>query len=150
MGDVPAVEEFDLGVPQKGAKEGYLQTFFNNRMQIAHTIMQMQGVTDFRIEVMTMFIISGITDEAKRNEIVAELEKDLDAIKNGPGDMDEKGRRILMRCMKAMGDVSSWFDAFMGITHRLSVGIGGVPFWKLPGGEDYEPDQDPTKCEQSG
>lgn len=147
MGDVMSVEEFDLGVPQKGAKEGYLQTFFNNRMQIAHTIMQMQGVTDFRIEVMTMFVISGITDAKKRKAITDELENDLEAIKSGGGDMDERGRRILMRCMKAMGDVSSWFDEFMGITHRLSVGIGGTPFWKLPGGEEYEPDENAPKCE---
>lgn len=146
MSEPQSIEEFDLGVPQKGAKDGYLIAFFNNRMQMANTILQMQGITDFKVEIMTLFMISGITDENDRNIIWNHFEDTINKIRDGGGDMDEKGRKIAQECMKTQGKVSSWYDKHMGITHRLSIGIGGKPFWLQPGGEDYvEPSKDSGK-----
>lgn len=131
------IEDFDFGTPQRGTKEGYLTTFFNNRMHVAHLITQYQGISDIRIQIMTMYLISTITDDTERKKLSDAFQSDLEAVE-GEKTAEKRALKANRVCMEYMGKVSSWYDEFLGITHRLTFGMGGIPFWLKPGGEEKD------------
>lgn len=114
--------EFDR--PTRGSKDGYLQLYFVSRQQLGRIISDPdQSSTDHRIVTYTKFLISSITDDDIRGAV---KEKYLNLIKETKEkDMDNEQRHeeLINACMEILGDVNAFYDEFLGISHRLRVGI---------------------------
>lgn len=128
----------DLGAPMRGSKDGYLQHFFISRQIFNQKLATATSIRDPFISLNTDFIISSVTDESaradlhkKKKEYYNEIIKDL-----GTGDPseEEKAQALAEACMKVLGDVTSWFDEFLAITHTQTYGVCGVQ----PGEEEDE------------
>ncbi|HOB44227.1 MAG TPA: hypothetical protein PKV78_13600 [Methanoculleus thermophilus] len=111
----------DLGIPTRGSKEGYLGLYFISRQQLGNIIGNLQGVTDQRLEIFTRFMISSITDRETREELLEKLNEELEKARD-LRDVEERGRAAMVAYMDVIGDVTEWYDEFLGITHRLVIG----------------------------
>jgi hypothetical protein len=121
--------EFSEGVitldkPQRGAKDGYLQLFFVSRQQMGRIISDAEGgVTDNRIVTYTKYLISSITDDTIRKTVMTVYKERLDAIKKQKDLGNEaKFEQIMDVSMEILGDVTAFYDEFLGITHRVRIG----------------------------
>lgn len=113
-----------LDKPQRGAKDGYLQLFFVSRQQMGRIISdENTGVTDHRIVTYTKYLISSITDDEIRFTIMKKYKENLAEIKQRPIDNQAKFGEIVDVSMEILGDVTAFYDEFLGITHRLKLGV---------------------------
>ena len=122
-------EDITLEKPQRGSKDGYLQAFFNASQQMNRIIAESNGIADFRFRLYTLKMIAGITDDKIRKEMFDFFEQELNNILNMKDDegrplsTDERNQKIADFCCGEMqGHIVAWYDQFMGITHRLSLG----------------------------
>lgn len=113
----------EMNTPQRGSKDGYLQLFFLSRQQLGRIIENMQAVTDPRIVVYTRFMISSITDDTLRADAEDLFEEELVKIEKLEISNDKKGEMRLQLCMQIQGDIVAFYDQFLGISHRLRVGL---------------------------
>lgn len=114
-----------LDKPQRGAKDGYLQLFFISRQQMGRIISdEYGGATDYRIVTYTKYLISSITDDTIRANVMEKYKTTLDKIKNKNIDNQAKFDEIVDASMDVLGDVTAFYDEFLGVTHRLRVGVG--------------------------
>lgn len=126
----------DLGAPLRGGKDGYLQSYFMARQIFAQMLATTGTIKDPRISIYTDFLISMITDREDREQIYAQKSQYFKENLNGLADPseDEKAQATAEACMKVLGDVTSWFDEFLAITHRQTYGVCGIQ----PGEEEDE------------
>ena len=115
--------ELTLGTPKRGAKEGYLMLFFSARASLGNIIAQMEDATDPRFLMFTKFLISSITDDDIRDVIWKKLEKKLQEIDAGAGTNEDKAKKRNDFCMEILGDVTAFYDEFMGISHTIRIGL---------------------------
>jgi hypothetical protein len=122
--DFSGGEQIVLEKPERGAKDGYLQSFFRARDQMGRLIAEGNGYTDPRIRLYMLNMISGITDDTIRENAFEIFDKEIKKINETVGlSADEKQQEIANFCCgKMMGHVIAWYDQFMGITHRLRLG----------------------------
>jgi len=111
----------DLGIPTRGAKEGYLGLYFASRQQLGVVIGNLQGVSDRRLEVFTRFMISGVTDREVRDKMRTRLNELLKEAGDRQ-DAEDRARAAIAAYMEVLGEVTEWYDDFLGITHRLVIG----------------------------
>ena len=113
-----------LDKPQRGAKDGYLQLFFVSRQQMGRIISdENTGVTDHRIVTYTKYLISSITDDEIRFTIMKKYKDGLLEIKHKPENNEVKFGEVVDLSMEVLGDVTAFYDEFLGITHRLKLGV---------------------------
>lgn len=125
MSDDTDEQIITLDKPQRGAKDGYLQLFFVSRQQMGRIISdENNSATDFRIVTYTKYMISSITDDTIRYNVKKKYEDLLNAIKDEHLDNQAQFDKIVDASMEILGDVTAFYDEFMGITHRLKVGVG--------------------------
>jgi hypothetical protein len=122
--DFSAGEQIVLEKPERGAKDGYLQSFFRARDQMGRLIAEGNGYTDPRIRLYMLNMISGITDDTIREQAFGLFDQEIKKITDRTDlSADEKQQEIANFCCgKMQGHVISWYDQFMGITHRLRLG----------------------------
>lgn len=114
-----------LDKPQRGAKDGYLQLFFVSRQQMGRIIADDNiSTTDDRIVIYTKYLISSITDDTIRFNVMKKYTTKLNEIKEKQIDNQLKYDEIIDASMDVLGDVTAFYDEFLGITHRLRVGVG--------------------------
>jgi len=114
----------ELDRPTRGAKDGYLQLFFISRQQLGRIISDPDGaVTDQRIITYTKFLISSITDDDIRDQVKEMYAEKIQAIKAEKLDNETRHEKMVDATMDVLGDVTAFYDEFLGITHRLKVGI---------------------------
>jgi hypothetical protein len=115
--------EFDR--PTRGSKDGYLQLYFISRQQLGRIISDpSQSSTDGRIVTYTKFLISSITDDEIRDTVRKKYLKTIEDINNENYDNDIRHEKIIDACMEVLGDINAFYDEFLGISHRLKVGLG--------------------------
>ena len=83
--DVSDGETIITEKPERGAKEGYLVAFFNASQQMNRVIAESNGISDHRIRLLTLKMIAGITDDAKRKKAFAFFNQELTKINNMKG-----------------------------------------------------------------
>ena len=66
-------------------------------------------------------MISSITDRETREELLEKLNEELEKARDLQ-DVEERGRAAMVAYMDVIGDVTEWYDEFLGITHRLVIG----------------------------
>lgn len=114
--------EFDR--PTRGSKDGYLQLYFISRQQLGRIISDPdQSPTDRRIITFTKFLISSITDDTIRDNVRVKYRGLLQDIKQKDIDNEQRHEEIVDASMEILGDVNAFYDEFLGISHRLKVGI---------------------------
>jgi hypothetical protein len=115
--------ELTLGTPKRGAKEGYLMLFFSSRASLGNIIAQMEDATDPRLLMFTKFLISSITDDDIRDDVWKKLDANIKEIDRGDGTNEEKAKKRNDVCMEILGDVTAFYDEFMGISHTIRIGV---------------------------
>lgn len=109
--------------PERGAKEGYLSKFYNESAAMNRVIAESNGISDHRIRLLTLKMIGGITDDKIRYEAFKMFESRIAAINSTEKSTDEKNQEIANFCCGEMqGHITSFYDQFLGITHRLKLG----------------------------
>jgi hypothetical protein len=110
--------------PERGAKEGYLSKYYNESNALNGVIRESNGISDHRIRLMTLKMIAGITDDTIRAQAFGYFEMRINKINDTPGiSADEKNQLIANFCCGEMqGHIVSFYDQFLGITHRLKLG----------------------------
>jgi len=122
-------EQIIIDKPERGAKEGYLVSFFNSSQQMNRVIAESNGISDHRIRLLTLKMIASITDDDKREKTFQYFAQELKKIEemkdkdNNRLSADEKNQKIADFCCGEMqGHITSWYDEFLGITHKLRLG----------------------------
>ena len=113
----------EMNSPQRGSKEGYLQLFFISRQQLGRIIENMQSITDPRVVTYTRFMISSIPDDELRIKAEDEFEAAMSEINKKSISNEAKAEEKLIFCMQIQGDIVAFYDQFLGITHRLRIGM---------------------------
>jgi len=117
----------DLGSSWKGSKDGYIQNYFQARQSYSQILSQVTSYADPRINLMTEFIISSITDDHVRYEMY-ELKKKLHAERirelDDPTET-EKAEALASVCLYMLGEITSWYDEFLGITNSQTYDVIG-------------------------
>ena len=116
-------EQIVLEKPERGAKDGYLQMFYNSSQQMNRVIAESNGISDHRIRLLTLKMIGGITDDTIREKAFQYFDARIKAITDTNKSADEKNQEIANFCCGEMqGHITSFYDQFLGITHRLKLG----------------------------
>jgi hypothetical protein len=113
-----------LEKPERGAKDGYLQMFYNSSNSLNGVIRESNGISDHRIRLMTLKMIGGITDDTIRAKTFEFFEHKIKEIHDHTDwSADKKNEEIANFCCGEMqGHITSFYDQFLGITHRLKLG----------------------------
>jgi hypothetical protein len=122
MAETDQIEIPEINSPQRGSKDGYLQLFFLARQQLGRIIEQTSGLTDQRILMYTKHMISSITDDELREKAWDDLYENMKRIEEEGGTPEQKSAKIFDYCMELQGDITAFYDQFLGITHRLKAG----------------------------
>lgn len=110
--------------PKRGSKDGYLQLFFIQLREYGKLISDPTGSpTDRRLVTFTQFLIAHITDDDIRDEVRKKYKTLLTEIQARPLDNEAKYSEIVEATMEVVGDVVAFYDEFLGITHRLEIGV---------------------------
>ena len=122
--DVSNGEGIVIDKPERGAREGYLQMFYTASQQMNRVIAESNGISDHRIRLLTLKMIAGITDDTIRYKTFQYFESRIAEINAQKGvDANEKNQQIANFCCGEMqGLIVSFYDQFLGITHRLKLG----------------------------
>jgi hypothetical protein len=119
--DVSDGEQIILEKPERGAKDGYLVTFFNSKTQLNRIIAETNGVD--RVRLMTLSMIASMTDDTIRQKTFDYFDMKINEINASDKSADEKNQAINDFCCGPMqGHITSYYDQFLGISHRLKLG----------------------------
>jgi hypothetical protein len=118
---------FDLGIPQRGAKDGYLAMIFEMALIGARILAETTDPTDPRFKRFVPLFVSMFPDRDARVEILKEISDAFDDAKDERNDV--RADLEHMACVRAWGKVIDLADEFIGITHTLRIGIAGDPDW---------------------
>jgi hypothetical protein len=114
--------EFDR--PTRGSKEGYLMLHFNARQQLGRIIADPeQQPGNNRIVTFTKYMISSITDDEIRENIRVKYQTGLDELKREDLSNEDRHERTINISMEILGDITAFYDEFLGISHRLKIGM---------------------------
>ena len=124
MTEQHSTEDVEIEKPQRGSKDGYLDSFYNASHALNTVIKESNGISDHRIRLMTLKMIAGITDDTIRDKAFDYFFSEIEKINNTPGWSAEKKNQEIADfcCGKMQGHIISFFDQFLGITHRLKLG----------------------------
>lgn len=125
MADVTTGCGIELDIPLRGTNEGYLQTMLYHSVRLGTVIQDLKDITDPRPYLITLLIISMITDDVKRKEMNEKLRELIEAANTDPM-LDQKSRaeRRLECCFLIFGEVWSWLDQSLALSTRNIVGLG--------------------------
>jgi hypothetical protein len=120
--EAPQTSSINLGISKRGSKDGYLMLFFQSRSDLGNIIQQWTDWTDPRIMIYTKFLITSITDDEIRGNIMKKLNTRLKEIDDLKVSNDKSSKEIIEACIDVLGDVTAFYDEFLGISHTISVG----------------------------
>lgn len=107
----------DIGLPKKSAKDGYLANYFITKQHLASAIHEFKGPSDPRLRLYTYQLISDIVDDDRRRAIYSRFTKMVaNTLNNSSLDGDEKSWKIVEAVFITLGDISAFYDEFLGVT----------------------------------
>ena len=129
MAEEPAKENIfvDAGTPILEGRDGYYQAYLIHRTQIGKLIGEENGVADSRLYFLTRLVISGITDKAERDKLLDQLSENITERINEAGGpaIAAANKRVCQNeaCLDILGEISTWYDKFVGITSKNLIDI---------------------------
>ncbi|MFA5408025.1 MAG: hypothetical protein WC343_04560 [Bacilli bacterium] len=128
----------DFSASPRGGKDGYLQHFFIRRQLVSQALCTISSIRDPKIPLCTDSLISTVTSESARETIYGNksryYQENLEESGVEDPSMEEKAQALTKACMRALGDVTSWYNDVFNITNTQTIGVCGV----LPGEDEDE------------
>lgn len=117
QGDPPdaALIPMIIGGPAMRARPGFFAAYMAIRGRFASLLSQIPGVTDPRIRDLTEFAISSVTDRERREAILGDLDRTIEAISRSDLDNITKATKERSACIHVWGDLSDWYDNLAGV-----------------------------------
>lgn len=118
-------QDFDVNRPQRGARDGYFYLWIELNKQYGDICNSMDGGRyDPRLYRKIRHMIGTITDDSIRLYAWNLLDGAINNIKNDTTlQTDSQKHEALMDiCDVMLGEIWSFYDQFMGVTHRLRMG----------------------------
>ena len=122
--------DFEVNRPQRGSRDGYFYLWLELNKQYGEITNSMVGGRyDTRIYRKIRHMISTITDDSIRLYAWNLLDGTIHQIKNDKSltTAEQKNDAIMDTCDIILGEVWSFYDQFMGVTHRLRMGNASPP-----------------------
>ena len=122
-------QKLDLNSPLREGPAALLPTHFLawSDVQRLITSPDMKGWTDPRIEMAVRHHVSLIPGEEIRRNVLEQFEKEIVTNVKQSDSNENKGRAMFLACMELEGALSSYFDEYIGQSHKLAVGIATPP-----------------------
>ncbi len=109
--------------PQRGIKENYMELYYRTHDKLAQIVAESNGVSDHRIRLYTLMMISMFPDDTIRKRTYDYFYQEIGKINKDTKDVEERNQKIAEFCLGEMqGLITSHFDQFMGITHKIVIG----------------------------
>jgi len=116
----------DAGVPELEGREGYFATYLSMKLHLARWLGTETGPgsTDPRVFLFTQLMVSHITDPEERARLDAKIWTEQARLMKvlAPNDKvaSNEVKTIALRdaCFVVQGDISTWYDKFVGVTSR--------------------------------
>jgi hypothetical protein len=106
-----------------GVKDGYLMLYYKTHDRLAGIIAESNGTSDHRIRLYTRMMISMFTDDDIRKRTFEFFDARIAEITKETTDVEERNQRIAdFCCGEMLGLITSYFDGFLGITHKIVIG----------------------------
>jgi len=130
----------ELSSPLRDGPQGYMATWYMAYLNLNRLISSpdMQGYTDPRIEMSVRHHITLITDDGRREEAIKMLDDEITRLVNPKDGNEDRSRSRFIACMNVEGAIAGWFDEFMGVSHKLTVGIATPPPEEVPSAQPEE------------
>lgn len=121
---------FELDLPQRGMKDQWLYIFYKQYANFNTLLTELEDVTDKRVLFIVKDMISTIPEEESRREMQncwkQMLEERLETARresNGVISNEKESYIAIDVALEVKGLVTDWLDQFMGVTHKLTVGL---------------------------
>lgn len=109
--------------PGYGVKDGYLMLYYKTHDRLAGIIAESNGTSDHRIRLYTRMMISMFTDDDIRKATFVFFDARIAKITKETSDVEERNQKIAdFCCGEMLGLITSYFDGFLGITHKIVIG----------------------------
>jgi hypothetical protein len=121
--------DFDVNRPMRGSKDGYFYLWLDLNKQYGEIANSMTGKYDPRIYRKIRHMIATITDDSIRLYAWNLFDSTMNNIQNDPKLSTEsmKNDAIMDMCDILLGEIWSFYDQFVGVSHRLLVGNAKPP-----------------------
>ena len=112
-----------LSLPQKEGKAGYVLSFLMARSEMMQIIKSMTRVDDPRIVNAAKLLIGFVDEETYRRDLFKRFNDRISEINKGSETALEKQHLILDEALFVVGELTSYFDRAVGLSHRLEVSM---------------------------
>jgi hypothetical protein len=119
----PDAGVLSLSMPQREGKAGYLASFLIARNEIVLIIKSSSGNVnnDHRIRLAVKALIMFIDDDDYRRDLYKTFNARVAEILSSSGSADLKADQIMDESLFIIGEVTSYFDRCIGLSHRLEA-----------------------------
>lgn len=118
-----ARKEIELASPLREGPQGYQQSRFQSIYTMGEIIKSLEHWNDIRVYAKTMHDISTVTDDDLRDAAFQHLDEYIKEEQDKAKTETEKGRALFRACMRIQGDITAFYDEYVGVTHRLAIGV---------------------------
>ena len=116
-----------LDLPVRDGSNGYANLFLRYYNILAQVIADSRGNEAFRINLLINLMINSIPDDDFRDKLKELKTKLTEEKTNGQSlDLVEKENMVLDVNMDLIGEISGFFDLYMGTSKRIGVSIEAV------------------------
>lgn len=122
--------DFDINRPQRGARDGYFYLWIELNKQYGEIINTMpSGRYDPRLKRKVRQMIATVVDDNVQLKCWNMFEGAIHNINNDTTlkTTDERNEVIMDICDIVVGQIWSFYDQFMGVSHRLLAGNAKAP-----------------------
>ena len=112
-----------LDLPSRNGSDGYSNLFFRYYSMLASIAVDFRGSEVFRYNMLVDTILATIPDDSVRDNLKAmkkQLIKERVPLNIG---VNEKDRLILEINQEVLGEVTGFFDLYMGLSKKIGVSI---------------------------
>ncbi len=122
-------QDFDVNRPMRGSKDGYFYLWLDLNKQYGEIANSMTSKYDPRIYRKIRHMIATITDDSIRLYAWNLLDSTMHQIENDPKLKSESAKNdaVMDMCDVLLGEIWSFYDQFVGVSHRLLVGNAKAP-----------------------
>jgi hypothetical protein len=110
-----------LALPQREGKEGVLGSFLIARNELFRAILLSEGINNSRIEYGIRALIGYIDEDKFRKELYQRFSDRCAEIQKSEGTASDKQSRTLNESIFVIGELTSYFDRCIGLSHKLEV-----------------------------
>jgi len=120
-GIIPTESGLKTGIPPKSAPEAYLFNVLNGFSMFDQLILNLNGVTDFRVYFFVRNVIMKIPEDEIRMNLLKALDIEIKRIDALEIPNEERSQLKILTAQNAMGQVMSYLDEYIGIAKTVVI-----------------------------